>query len=162
MPSKACGLDLGTGTGAIVLALATERPDMQWIAVDSQQGAVELAQCNCDQQQLTNVSVFNSSWFDALKAPNNKFDLIVSNPPYIACDDPHLSQGDVRFEPHTALVSGVDGLDDIELIISQSPAYLNPNGWLILEHGYSQGQAVRNLMSAIGFASVETKKTIII
>ena len=158
IPTQARGLDLGTGTGAIVLALATERPDMKWTAVDIQQGAVELAQSNCDQQQLTNVSVLNSCWFDAIKAPYNKFDLIVSNPPYIANDDPHLSQGDVRFEPHTALVSGFDGLDDIKLIISQSPAYLNPKGWLILEHGYSQGQAVRDLMSAAGFTSVVTQK----
>jgi release factor glutamine methyltransferase len=158
IPSKACGLDLGTGSGAIALALASERLDMQWIAVDSQQGAVELAQSNCDQQQLTNVSIFQSSWFDAIKAPNNKFDLIVSNPPYIAVADPHLSQGDVRFEPSTALVSGVDGLNDIKIIVRQSPSYLNANGWLILEHGYNQGQSVRELMLAAGFSQVVTKQ----
>jgi release factor glutamine methyltransferase len=156
--NKACGLDLGTGSGAIALALASERLDMQWIAVDSQQGAVELAQSNCDQQQLTNVSIFQSSWFDAIKAPNNKFDLIVSNPPYIAVADPHLSQGDVRFEPSTALVSGVDGLNDIKIIVRQSPSYLNANGWLILEHGYNQGQSVRELMLAAGFSQVVTKQ----
>ena len=156
--NKACGLDLGTGSGAIALALASERLDMQWIAVDSQQGAVELAQSNCDQQQLTNVSIFQSSWFDAIKAPNNKFDLIVSNPPYIAVADPHLSQGDVRFEPSTALVSGVDGLDDIKIIVRQSSNYLNSSGWLILEHGYNQGQSVRELMLAAGFSQVVTKQ----
>jgi release factor glutamine methyltransferase len=158
IPNKACGLDLGTGSGAIALVLASERLDMQWIAVDSQQGAVELAQSNCDQQQLTNVSIFQSSWFDAIKAPNNKFDLIVSNPPYIAVADPHLSQGDVRFEPSTALVSGVDGLDDLKIIVRQSPSYLNANGWLILEHGYNQGQSVRELMLAAGFSQIVTKQ----
>ena len=156
LPSKACGLDLGTGTGAIVLALASERPDMQWIAVDSEQGAVELAQRNCDQQQLSNVNIFQSCWFDAITELNSKFDLIVSNPPYIACDDPHLSQGDVRFEPPTALVSGIDGLDDIKIIISQSSSYLNLNGWLVLEHGYNQGQVVSHLMSKAGFSQVVT------
>ena len=97
LPSQACGLDLGTGSGAIALALASERLDMQWFAVDAQLGAVQLAQDNCNQQQLSNVSIFQSNWFDAIKQQDNKFDLIVSNPPYIAKDDPHLSQGDVRF-----------------------------------------------------------------
>jgi release factor glutamine methyltransferase len=155
-PSHACGLDLGTGSGAIALALASERPDMQWLAVDSQQGAVELAQTNCDRLKLTNVNVFHSVWFNAMKAPNNRFDLIVSNPPYVAVDDPHLVQGDVRFEPSSALVAGVDGLDDIKIIVSQSPAYLNSNGWLLIEHGYNQGQAVSDLMLATGFSDVFT------
>ena len=158
LPRHGCGLDLGTGTGAIALALASERQDMQWIAVDSQSGAVELAQANCDHQQLANVTIFQSSWFDALKATNNTFDLIVSNPPYIAADDPHLVVGDVRFEPSSALVSGADGLDDIKIIISQSPAYLNTDGWLLIEHGYNQGQAVRDLLFDAGFSKVATHK----
>ena len=158
LPRHSCGLDLGTGTGAIALALASERQDMQWIAVDSQSGAVELAQANCDHQQLANVTIFQSSWFDALKATNNTFDLIVSNPPYIAANDPHLVVGDVRFEPPSALVSGADGLDDIKIIISQSSAYLNTNGWLVIEHGYNQGQAVRELMCAAGFSKVATQQ----
>ena len=158
LPRHSCGLDLGTGTGAIALALASERQDMQWIAVDSQSGAVELAQANCDHQQLTNVTIFHSCWFDALQATNNTFDLIVSNPPYIAADDPHLVEGDVRFEPSSALVSGADGLDDIKIIISQSSAYLNTNGWLVIEHGYNQGQAVRDLMCAAGFSKVATQQ----
>ena len=158
LPSQACGLDLGTGSGAIALALASERLDMQWFAVDAQLGAVELAQDNCNQQQLSNVSIFQSNWFDAIKQQDNKFDLIVSNPPYIAKDDPHLSQGDVRFEPKPALVSGVDGLDDIKVIVSQSSMYLNTNGWLVLEHGYDQGKAVRDLMLFAGFNEVTTKQ----
>ena len=158
LPSQACGLDLGTGSGAIALALASERLDMQWFAVDVQLGAVELAQYNCNQQQLSNVSIFQSNWFDEIKQQDNKFDLIVSNPPYIAKDDPHLSQGDVRFEPKTALVSGVDGLDDIKVIVSQSSMYLNTNGWLVLEHGYNQGKAVRDLMLFAGFNEVTTKQ----
>lgn len=158
LPRHSCGLDLGTGTGAIALALASERQDMQWIAVDSQSGAVELAQANCDHQQLANVTIFQSSWFDALKATNNTFDLIVSNPPYIAANDPHLVVGDVRFEPPSALVSGADGLDDIKIIISQSSAYLNTNGWLVIEHGYNQRQAVRDLMCAAGFSKVATQQ----
>lgn len=156
LPRRACGLDLGTGSGAIALALASERSDMQWFAVDAQLGAVELAQDNCNQQQLSNVSIFQSNWFDAIKQQDNKFDLIVSNPPYIAKDDPHLSQGDVRFEPKTALVSGVDGLDDIKVIVSQSSMYLNTNGWLVLEHGYNQGKAVRDLMLLADFNEVTT------
>ena len=158
LPRHSCGLDLGTGTGAIALALASERQDMQWIALDSQSGAVELAQANCKHQQLTNVTIFQSDWFDALQATNNTFDLIVSNPPYIAADDPHLVEGDVRFEPSSALVSGADGLDDIKIIISQSSAYLNTNGWLLIEHGYNQGQAVRDLMCAAGFSEVVTQQ----
>ena len=158
LPRHSCGLDLGTGTGAIALALASERQDMQWIALDSQSGAVELAQANCKHQQLTNVTIFQSDWFDALQATNNTFDLIVSNPPYIAADDPHLVEGDVRFEPSSALVSGADGLDDIKIIISQSSAYLNTNGWLVIEHGYNQGQAVRDLMCAAGFSEVVTQQ----
>lgn len=158
LPRHSYGLDLGTGTGAIALALASERQDMQWIALDSQSGAVELAQANCKHQQLTNVTIFQSDWFDALQAKNNTFDLIVSNPPYIAADDPHLVEGDVRFEPSSALVSGADGLDDIKIIISQSSAYLNTNGWLVIEHGYNQGQAARDLMCAAGFSEVLTQQ----
>lgn len=156
VPSGGCGLDLGTGTGAIALALAKERHDMHWVAVDSQPEAVTLAQANCDCQQLNNVCIFQSCWFDSLKAPNNTFDLIVSNPPYIAADDPHLAQGDVRFEPASALVSGVDGLDDIRVIISQSTSYLRANGWLVIEHGCDQGPAARDLMLSTGFSQVAT------
>ena len=158
LPKHSRGLDLGTGTGAIALALASERKDMQWLAVDSESGAVQLARNNCHQQQITNVSVFQSNWFEAINAADNKFDLIISNPPYIAHDDPHLSQGDVRFEPTSALVSGTDGLDDITFIVHQSPAFLNSRGWLLLEHGYNQGEAVSDLMLCAGFSDVSTQQ----
>ncbi|MBD1389739.1 peptide chain release factor N(5)-glutamine methyltransferase [Neiella sp. HB171785] len=146
-------LDLGTGTGAIALALASERPDWLLLAVDQQAQAVALARANARSLELANVSVLQSDWFGAV--PDDfGFDLIVSNPPYIAEDDEHLSQGDVRFEPNSALTSGIDGLDDIRLIIDQAPQYLNDGGWLLLEHGYDQAQAVCDLLNQRGFSAV--------
>lgn len=148
-------LDLGTGTGAIALALASERPAWQVIAVDRVSEAVVLAEANRARLQLGNVRVLASHWFAALAG--QRFALIVSNPPYIAADDPHLSQGDVRFEPSSALVAGVDGLDDIRQIIAEAPAYLQAGGWLLLEHGFDQAQAVRELLAAQGFTQVDSR-----
>ena len=156
LPKNSDGLDLGTGTGAITLALASERPDMNFVAVDSQSGAVRLANKNCQALGLANVEIFQSDWFDSVQLTEDQFDLIVSNPPYISATDPHLQQGDVRFEPNTALVSGIDGLDDLKKIIAKSPFYLKPNGWLLLEHGFDQGSAVARLMSEAGFQKVVT------
>ncbi len=156
LPKNSDGLDLGTGTGAIALALASERPDMNFLAVDSQSGAVSLANKNCQALGLANVEIFQSDWFDSVQLTEDQFDLIVSNPPYISATDPHLQQGDVRFEPNTALVSGIDGLDDLKKIIAKSPFYLKPNGWLLLEHGFDQGSAVARLMSEAGFQKVVT------
>jgi len=156
LPKNSDGLDLGTGTGAITLALASERPDMNFVAVDSQSGAVSLANKNCQALGLANVEIFQSDWFDSVQLTEDQFDLIVSNPPYISATDPHLQQGDVRFEPNTALVSGIDGLDDLKKIIAKSPFYLKPNGWLLLEHGFDQGSAVARLMSEAGFQKVVT------
>ncbi|MDA8898337.1 peptide chain release factor N(5)-glutamine methyltransferase [Porticoccaceae bacterium] len=158
LPKKSHGLDLGTGTGAVALALATERPDMNFIAVDYQVGAVSLANKNCQTLGLSNVNIFQSDWFDSLQLTDNQFDLIVSNPPYISVNDPHLQQGDVRYEPNSALVSGVDGLDDLKKIIAQSPLYLKSDGWLLLEHGFDQGPAVVRLMIEAGFQEVVTHK----
>jgi release factor glutamine methyltransferase len=158
LPKKSHGLDLGTGTGAVALALATERPDMNFIAVDSQAGAVSLANKNCQALGLSNVNIFQSDWFDSAQLTDHQFDLIVSNPPYISANDPHLQQGDVRYEPNTALVSGVDGLDDLKKIITKSPCYLQCDGWLLLEHGFDQGSAVADLMTETGFQDVVTHK----
>ena len=158
LPKNSHGLDLGTGTGAVVLALATERPDMNFTAVDSQVGAVSLANKNCQNLGLSNVAIFQSDWFDSVQLIDNQFDLIISNPPYISANDPHLQQGDVRYEPNTALVSGIDGLDDLQKIIAKSPAYLKSDGWLLLEHGIDQGAAVVRLMSRAGFKKVVTHK----
>jgi release factor glutamine methyltransferase len=155
LPEQASVLDLGTGTGAIALALATERSHWQICAVDLHQQAVDLAERNRQRYQLENVSLFASDWFAAI--PAQRFDLILSNPPYIEANDPHLSQGDVRFEPASALVSGDDGLDDLRLVCSQSVEYLADGGWLLLEHGFDQGAAVRKLLEGAGFNSVETR-----
>ncbi|MDM1707928.1 peptide chain release factor N(5)-glutamine methyltransferase [Thiopseudomonas alkaliphila] len=149
-------LDLGTGTGAIALALASERPNWQVTGVDRVPEAVALAQQNQQQVGLTNARFLTSHWFESLAG--SRYQLIVSNPPYIAEQDPHLAQGDVRFEPISALTSGADGLDDIRHIIQQAPKYLARHGWLLLEHGYDQAEAVQALMLAQGFLAVETKQ----
>lgn len=149
-------LDLGTGTGAIALALACERLGWQFTGVDRISEAVALAERNRERLGLGNAAFRESHWFSALGA--ECYDLIVSNPPYIAAQDPHLAQGDVRFEPSSALVAGADGLDDIRLIVSQAPAHLNAGGWLLLEHGYDQAAAVRELLAREGFEAVESRR----
>lgn len=148
-------LDLGTGSGAIALALASERPAWQVTAVDRVLEAVALAERNRQRLHLHNVTVLSSHWFDALK--DHRYTLIISNPPYIADADPHLVAGDVRFEPASALVAGTDGLDDLRVIIAQAPQHLEAGGWLMLEHGYDQAQAVRDLLLAQGFAEVHSR-----
>ncbi|WP_122574132.1 peptide chain release factor N(5)-glutamine methyltransferase [Pseudomonas viridiflava] len=149
-------LDLGTGTGAIGLALANDRRQWKITAVDRVPEAVELAERNRQRLQLDNAEVLNSHWFSALEG--RQFDLIISNPPYISEADPHLSMGDVRFEPGSALTAGPDGLDDLRTIISEAPAYLSPGGWLLLEHGYDQGPAVRELLIRHGFERIQTRR----
>ncbi len=147
-------LDLGTGTGAIALALASERPDCQVTAVDVMPDAVALAQRNLERLALPNVTVLHSSWFTALA--DLQFEMIVSNPPYIDEADPHLAEGDVRFEPLSALVAADQGLADLSHIITQSHHHLVRGGWLLLEHGWTQGEAVRTLFLQAGFDQVET------
>ncbi|MCQ0166669.1 peptide chain release factor N(5)-glutamine methyltransferase [Pseudomonas sp. S12(2018)] len=148
-------LDLGTGSGAIALALASERGGWQVTAVDRVPEAVALAERNRQRLQLDNAKVLASHWFDAL--PGQRFALIVSNPPYIAEQDPHLAAGDLRFEPSSALVAGSDGLDDLRQIITQAPQHLLPGGWLLLEHGYDQAAAVRELLARHGFEQIQSR-----
>ncbi len=148
-------LDLGTGSGAIALALATERPDATIIAADASATALTIAQANKTKYQLDNVQLLQSDWFGAISAMH--FNLIVSNPPYIETNDPHL-QGDIHYEPQQALTSGVDGLDAIRTIVTQAKAYLKPDSFLILEHGYNQGNRVRDLLTEASFNHVKSIK----
>jgi release factor glutamine methyltransferase len=146
-------LDLGTGTGAIALAIASECKNAEVIAVDKSAAVLQVARENSRKNNLQ-VEFIQSDWFSELA--NQKFDLLVSNPPYIPDKDPHLLQGDVRFEPLTALASGVDGLDDIRLIVSQARQYCLPEAWLMIEHGFDQGEVIRALFAEAGFINVET------
>lgn len=149
-------LDLGTGTGAIALALAAERPAWRVTGVDRIGEAVALAERNGRRLGLHNAAFRQSDWFSSLAG--ERYQLIVSNPPYIPVSDPHLAMGDVRFEPRSALVAGADGLDDIRRIVAQAPEHLEPHGWLLLEHGFDQAGAVRELLSRGGFVEVESRR----
>ena len=155
LPQTACRiLDLGTGTGAIALALASERADCKVTAVDFIPDAAALAARNAAHLALNNVTVLQSDWFSALKG--QRFAMIVSNPPYIDETDPHLAEGDVRFEPRTALVAADQGLADLAHIIREGRQYLLPNAYMLLEHGWKQGEAVRTLFNEAGYLDVET------
>ena len=146
-------LDLGTGTGAVALAIAKHRPKCHVIGMEASAEALAVAIENAQNLDLKNVSLIKSNWFSDLAAET--FNVIVSNPPYIAELDCHLTQGDLRFEPRSALASGFDGLDDIRLIIQQAPNYLKPNGWLMLEHGYDQAHLVAALLKGHGFSQID-------
>lgn len=146
--------DLGTGSGAVALALATERPHCRVLATDASAGALMVAAENVRALGLFNLTLRQGDWCEALG--RERFGLIVSNPPYVAGGDPHLSQGDLRFEPSQALVAGPDGLDAIRRIVRDAPDYLKPDGGLLLEHGYEQGRAVRTLLGRRGFVGVTT------
>jgi len=150
------GLDLGTGTGAIALALASELAKWQWLGVDFSPEAVELARQNQSKNNIKNCHFVQSDWFSNLD--DTRFDLIVSNPPYIDGDDPHLEEGDVRFEPLTALVAEEKGLADIRKILQQGRSYLIETGAILIEHGYRQGVEVRDLFKQHGYLRVHTIK----
>jgi release factor glutamine methyltransferase len=149
-------LDLGTGTGAIALAIAQQRPQVQVTGVDASKPALEIAISNSQQLHITNSHFILSDWFNNLN--DTRFDVIVSNPPYIEEADAHLKQGDLRFEPISALASGADGLDDIRRIIDGCLIHLKPQGWLMFEHGYNQAEVVRELMAQTGLVAIETFK----
>jgi release factor glutamine methyltransferase len=148
--------DLGTGSGAIALAVAGERPQAQVVAVDLSLEALGVARGNAATLGIGNVEFRSGDWLAPLSG--ERFDLIASNPPYIAEGDVHLAQGDLRFEPRGALASGVDGLDAIRTIAAAAPAHLHDGGWLLVEHGWEQGAAVRALFTGAGFVDVATER----
>jgi len=170
LPAAAQVLDLGTGTGAIALALAIERPDWRILAVDAVAEAVALAERNRRKFGLRNVRISESDWFAGLAADwageagrtggqeKPHFDLIVANPPYVAPASDCLQQGDLRFEPRRALVAAQGGMADIELICAQAGAYLRLSGWLLLEHGSTQAEAVAAGMQAGGFRQISCRQ----
>ncbi|ROS05773.1 [protein release factor]-glutamine N5-methyltransferase [Sinobacterium caligoides] len=149
-------LDLGTGTGAIALALASECPKWRVTAVDVADDAVALAKQNRDSHGLNQVQILHSDWFGALA--ERRFELIISNPPYIAYGDHHLSEGDVRFEPDSALTADRQGMADIEHIADCARAHLCPAGWLLFEHGYDQAARSRDCLRTLGYVDVASIK----
>jgi release factor glutamine methyltransferase len=150
-------LDLGTGTGAIALALASEKATWNIDAIDFNIDAVKLAQHNAENLNLTQVAIYQSNWFTGI-SKNKQFDIIVSNPPYIDGDDINLSQGDVRFEPKSALVATEQGLADIKHIACEARHYLNADGKLFFEHGFEQAHAVRTILTDLGYKNAQTKQ----
>jgi len=148
--------DLGTGSGAIALALAYERPNAQVVATDASVAALAVARDNAGALKLSRVEFRAGNWFEPLNG--ERFDLIVSNPPYIADDDVHLDQGDLRHEPRSALASGADGLDAIRVIAAGAAQCLQPGGWLLVEHGWEQGEAVRALLRSAGLLEIKTAR----
>ena len=154
IPTDVCLLvaDLGTGSGAIALALAHERPRCRIVACDISPAAIEVAQSNARQLGIDNIEFHVGNWCEPLAG--EQCDVIVSNPPYIPDADPHLDKGDVRFEPRSALVSGPEGLNDLENIAHCAHAHLQPGGWLLMEHGYDQGEAAARLLESTGFCEI--------
>lgn len=147
-------IDLGTGTGAIAIAIAKSRPNWQVLACDKSAEALNIASKNIEKYQLDNIELSESDWFNNIDSKLS-FDLIISNPPYVAEHDPHLTQGDVQFEPITALSSGPEGLDDIRQIVATGKQRLNKFGWLMVEHGFDQGDAVKAIFTEQGYHTIQ-------
>ena len=150
-------LDLGTGSGCIAIAIARERPAARVTAVDVSSAALSIARENAAANAVK-VRFQQASWFEGLAG--RRFDIIVSNPPYVAAEDPHLQQGDLRFEPAIALAGGNDGLADIRLIVAKAPMYLRDQGWLLFEHGHTQACDSRNLLANAGFKDITHSRDI--
>lgn len=147
-------LDLGTGSGAIALAIAKERSQCAVTGIDQSKQALIIAEENAQNLAINNVHFQHSHWFREL-TPGQQYDVIISNPPYIASHDPHLSEGDVHFEPDSALTSGYDGLDDIREIADEARQFLLPDGWLFMEHGYDQSTTITELLTSLGYKNIK-------
>lgn len=156
LPPQARALDMGTGSGAIAIAITKSRPDVTMTALDASTAALQLAGSNA-RRHASNVEFICSDWYAALPVETrHTLDLIVSNPPYIVAGDTHLGQGDLRFEPLSALTDHADGLSALRTIIAGAGTYLKADGWLLLEHGYDQAAAVRSLLNRQGFTEVQS------
>ena len=156
LPNAASVLDLGTGSGAIALALASERPHWHVTALDVSEEALQVARGNAVRTRLTSVHFVQSDWYQAVTG--QRFNALLANPPYIDGDDPHLALGDVRFEPRSALVSSDSGLEDLGLLVTGAPDQLLDGGWLLLEHGFEQANAVSVMLHDAGFSQVSTRR----
>ena len=156
LPNAASVLDLGTGSGAIALALASERPHWHVTALDVSQEALQVARGNAVRTRLTSVHFVQSDWYQAVTG--QRFNALLANPPYIDGDDPHLALGDVRFEPRSALVSSDSGLEDLGRLVTGAPDQLLDGGWLLLEHGFEQANAVCAMLHDAGFSQVSTRR----
>lgn len=153
--ANACVLDMGTGSGAIAVAIAYTRPDVAVAALDVSAAALAIA-CSNASRHRTQVEFIQSNWYEALDVDGRRFDLIAANPPYIVAGDPHLAQGDLRFEPLTALTDQADGLSALRTIIEGARQHLNDGGWLLMEHGYDQAAQVAGMLAAQHFAQVQS------